>query len=215
MIDSELQKEVFRNDCFLCRPNSRLLIDVSPWGYSLAGLGPMVVGYSVIATHQHVIGLKELSRTDLENYCSYAISVADILSKKHGRCLILEHGNMAVCGIDSADRAHCFHPHFLLVPNDKCNTGPFDEYFKENKKWFKTLFEAVEYGAQQGQYVLAGTVSAGFNIYLPDGEVPRQFARGVVSEQLGLADKASWKDAPDLLLALANADELRLIFAKK
>lgn len=208
--ESDVAAEAQRHDCFLCRPKAALLVDVKQAGYALAGLGPLADGYTVVATHDHVQGLAAVSTEARRLYADYTMTIASRLSSQHGGCFIVEHGNMAVCGVgDATGRAHCLHPHFLLVPDRRCSVAPFVEYFGTDQSYFGTLAEAVEYGATRGQYVLAGDTSGMFHVFLPNGDVPRQFARALLAEQLGLVDRASWRDTPDPEWTAKNAHAVR------
>ena len=208
-ISAELKVEVARQDCFLCRPNAALLVNVGLVGYLMAGLGPLADGYAVVATHQHLRGLAEVAAEARRQYAEFAQQAASMLVERFGGCLVVEHGNMAVCGIAEEGREHCFHPHFLLIPDARCNTDSFLDYFGEHKHPFNTLAEAINFGVEKGQYVLVGKATGPFYICLPTGELPRQFARALVAEQLGVEELASWRDSPNPDWALSNAFELR------
>lgn len=207
---TDLAAEALRQDCFLCRPKAALLVDVSPAGYAVAGLGPLADGYTVVATHDHVRGLAAVPVETRRLYADYTMTVASRLSKQYGSCFIIEHGNMAICGVgDATGRAHCLHPHFLLVPDTRCSVDPFVEHFGSEHSAFGSLAEAVQYGADRGQYVLAGDTSGMFHVFLPNGDLPRQFARALLAEQLGLVDRASWRDTPDPDWTARNAHAIR------
>ncbi len=210
-ISDELQDEATRTDCFLCRPNAALLSNVSEAGYTVAGLGPLADGYAVVATHDHIEGLAEANAQLRRQYSEYATSVAERLSTEFGECFLVEHGNMAVCGIAEEGRAHCFHPHFLLIPSAELSTSPFVDYFGHDGCKFQSLIDAVNYGADRGQYLLAGKITGPFHVFLPNGELPRQFARALVAEQLGASGRASWRDMPDLQWTANNAAALRRV----
>lgn len=208
---TDATEEASRNDCFLCRPKAGLLVDVSSAGYAIAGLGPLADGYTVVATHNHVRGLAAMPAESRGQYADYTMKIASRLSQRYGGCFIVEHGNMAVCGVEDLNgRAHCLHPHFLLVPDRRCSVDPFVEYFGAEHSSFVSLVEAVQYGADRGQYVLAGDVSGLFHVFSPNGgTLPRQFARALVAEQLGIVDRASWRDTPDPDWTVRNAHAVR------
>lgn len=211
-VREELTQECHREDCFLCRPNAALLTNVGDAGYTVAGLGPLADGYAVVATHDHLRGLAEADTELRSAYSSYAQRVADRLSRHYGGCLVVEHGNMAVCGVSEEGRAHCFHPHFLMIPTPNADFGPFLDYFSTSTV-FSNLELAVGFGADRGQYVLVGASQGPFHVFLPDGEVPRQFARALVAEQLNVSHLASWKAVPDLYSTRRNAQVLRKVLS--
>lgn len=212
-VRDELAQEPARWDCFLCRPSATLLGDVGQAGYVIAGLGPLSNGYAVVATHAHLRGLAEADAKQRVAYAEYAAGIAGELAEAYGSCFVVEHGNMAVCGISEEGRAHCFHPHFLMIPGTAANIEPFLEYFGTSES-FGTLAEAVSYAADLGQYVLAGQAVGPFHVFLPRGDLPRQFARALVAEQIGVEHLASWRDVPDLPKTVANAEALRKALAR-
>jgi diadenosine tetraphosphate (Ap4A) HIT family hydrolase len=207
-VRDELWQEPARTDCFLCRPNAALLGNLGAAGYVVAGLGPLSEGYAVVATYSHLRGLAEAGAEQRVAYAEYASDIARELAVVYGSCFVVEHGNMAVCGISEEGRAHCFHPHFLMIPGTSANAEPFLEYFGTSNP-FDTLAEAIAYAADRGQYVLAGQATGPFHVFFPEGDLPRQFARALVAEQIGVEHLASWRDEPDLLRTVANAVALR------
>lgn len=212
-VRDELHHESTRHDCFLCRPNAALLGDVGVAGYAVAGLGPLSDGYAVVATHGHLRGLEEADGALRTAYADYAVRVANALARAYGSCFVVEHGNMAVCGISEEGRAHCFHPHFLMIPGVPADTRPFLDYFGASTP-FGTLAEAINFAADRGQYVLAGDAAGPFHVFFPDGDLPRQFARALVAEQIGAMRLASWRDEPDLPRTVANAKALREVLSR-
>ena len=209
----EVLQEAKRSDCFLCRPNAALLGRLGRSGYLLAGLGPLADGYAVVASHAHLRGLKDAGPDLRLAYSNFAAESAQTLAEQFGACFVVEHGNMAVCGIPEEGREHCFHPHFLLIPASGLSVEPFLDYFGRSTV-FETLHAAIEFGIDKGQYVLAGHSEGPFHVFLPDGELPRQFARGLVAEQLDQSELASWRDQPNLAWTLANAELLKEIFTR-
>lgn len=209
-IRDELQQECNRQDCFLCRPNAALLVHVGEVGYVVSGVGPLADGYAVLATHDHLSGLKEVDPEFLGRYAKYAAKVASILAKEYGGCLVVEHGNMAVCGVSEEGRKHCLHPHFLLIPDKRLNINSFLEFFPQFTS-FENIEEALIFASSCNQYIFAGLASGPFYVFVPNAELPRQFARGLVAEQLEVEHLASWKDAPSLENALSNAIRNRRI----
>jgi len=212
-VRDELAQEPARKDCFLCRPSANLLGDIGQAGYVVAGLGPLSTGYAVIATHAHLRGLAEADAAQRVAYAEYAAGIANELAAAYDSCFVVEHGNMAVCGISEEGRAHCFHPHFLVIPGTAANVEPFLEYFGTSES-FDTLADAVSYAADLGQYVLAGQAAGPFHVFFPRGDLPRQFARALVAEQIGVEHLASWRDVPDLPKTVANAEALRKALAR-
>jgi hypothetical protein len=213
MIESRegIESEALRHDCFLCRPSAGLVVDVGVGGYTLAGLGPLAPGYAIVATHGHLAGLAAASRELLRQYADYTVGVVAKIAAHFGSCFVVEHGNMAVCGVSDEGRVHCFHPHFLLVPDPRCSVDPFAQLNWHDRRECDTLFEALDYGSRQGQYILAGPSGGPYSIYLSKGELPRQFARALLAEQLGKPELSSWRTVPDVAQTVQNAVALRAL----
>jgi len=79
--------------CFLCEPDDQLVFLRSHAGIALAGLGPLVAGYSVVGTRQHVACLSGLDIRSRRQYLAFAENVRSVFAAKYGGCLLSEHGN--------------------------------------------------------------------------------------------------------------------------
>lgn len=202
------QEETNRRDCFLCRPSARLLIDCSRDHFTVAGLGPLVDGYVLVATKDHVERLGR-SVEHASGFADYVQSIRALLAAECGGCLLTEHGNMPVCGIESEHSAHCFHPHVLLFPGRHHIRAEAERYFGGRVMEFTSLASAFEHGAQLQQYLLVSEADADFAVYEPVDGLPRQFARALVAESLATPERASWRDFPGIDLALENAARVR------
>jgi hypothetical protein len=86
---------------------------------------------------------------------------------------------------------------------------PFARLNWQDTRSFKTLLGALEHGSKQGQYILAGPNGGPYSVYLPSGDLPRQFARALLAEQLGQPDLASWRTVPNVDQTVQNAVALR------
>ena len=205
----EIEGEAARTDCFLCRPSGLLLADVSSEGFAVAGLGPLCDGYTVVATCHHLRGLAEAAPSYRDRFAQYVARLADTLKKRYGACFLVEHGNTEICGISPADRPHSFHPHILLIPDARCSVLPFQDYFGAPGTRFASLSEAIAGAADKGAYLFVGPVDGPLFTFESLSESPRQLARGLIAEQLGVVGRASWRDDPGLEWSLSNAVELR------
>ena len=209
---SLLAHELQRKDCFLCRPASALLIDVAETAFAIAGLGPIVDGYSVVATVDHIRSLGNEREDMLAKYCQFATEYRAKLSRRFGSCLVTEHGNMALCDIDEARHIHCFHPHLLYFPGVREISSAVYEEFGTPKK-FASLQRAIEAGGATRQYLLLSPDEDTHLIFEPKDEIPRQYARALVAESMNRESLASWRNSPGIDWAIANAMTLRRIIS--
>src|ERR1700727_2523941 len=93
--------------CFLCLPSPELLFLESENFYALAGLGPVVDGYCVIAAKSHVKSMADVPAVLSDERDAFVTLVRNKLIAMHGTCLITEHGRMTVCAAEHD--YHCFH----------------------------------------------------------------------------------------------------------
>ncbi len=207
------QHEFERTDCFLCRPLSTLLVQVSTDAYTMAGLGPLCDGYAITSAIDHIEGLKSLDKSALKRYAEYAESVQRTLAQKFGNCVLTEHGNMPICNVhsDAHAQSHCYHPHFLMFPAKFDPMKSFWEYFCGPGRGFASLYEALVYGVSQKHYILVSPRIGRFEVFVPVDGLPRQLARGLVAESLGTEKLADWRSRPNFDWSLKNAALLREI----
>ena len=191
----------------------KLVFDRKQYGFGMAGLGPIVRGYSIVASPHHAQSLAEISATDLIGYLAYATEIRENLTAYYGNCLLTEHGNTPLCQVDDAKSIHCFHPHFLLFPNAPDIVPAAIDYFGSCKR-FTNLTEAINATQDAEQYILISPNKTDYYLFLPTSGFPRQFIRMLVAEAIGKPHLASWRDHPNLDEAVTNSDQNRLILSK-
>jgi len=201
--------EVGRTDCFLCRPAARLLADVGPESFTMAGIGPLTPCYAIVSTIEHLDQLKDTAA--IEKFAAYAAEIRRALINEYGSCLLTEHGHSPLCTLADAQTIHCFHPHVLLFPGAPGIQDNAAQSFKNESNIFSSLSDALKYGRNLDQYFLVSDTPASFSVYPAGGGLPRQFARVLVAEQLGIVEQASWRDFPALQEAEKNAAHLKEI----
>lgn len=217
MTKNEIEKfeeyEIARNDCFLCRPASRLLIDIEKDFFAIAGLGPITKGYTIVATTQHIQKLDSEER--IVEFARYVSKVRELLIGKFGSCLLTEHGHSPLCTLSEGNQnIHCFHPHVLLFPTASSVLEATNNYFDSNGHVFETLDDALRFGAKLSQYLLVSENIDTFVIFPAENGLPRQFARALVAEAHGSIDLASWRAYPFAAAAEENAKQVRELKAE-
>lgn len=105
-----------RKACFLCRPDPSLVYAADADFFAMCGYGPVVPGYSIVASRRHISSCADLSGLEKMRLGGFVSSVSKLISM-YGRPVITEHGRVPICDYlhDSAD-AHCYHAHLLLFP---------------------------------------------------------------------------------------------------
>jgi hypothetical protein len=201
--------EVERTDCFLCRPVARLLADVGPESFTMAGIGPLTPCYAIVSTVEHLDQLKDTEA--IEKFATYADGIRRALVAVYGSCVLTEHGHSPLCTLANTHTVHCFHPHVLLFPGAPGIQGSATQSLQNEASTFTSLADALKFGRDLDQYLLVSDTPTSFSVFPAEGGLPRQFARGLVAEALGNIDHASWREFPALEEAVANAAKLKAI----
>ena len=165
----------------------------------MLGLGPIVEGYSLIATTRHFPSMIDLPAEEVPSLVEFTAKIRGILKPVFGEAVITEHGRVAPC-IDpqtDAKEAHCFHAHRLVFPTEVDFTSVFQEHnleveeyssFLQCKIGFKWEEEYLYYERPDGSCLIAPA----------PGKIVRQFFRHKIADALGHPELASWKDYPML-----------------
>jgi diadenosine tetraphosphate (Ap4A) HIT family hydrolase len=197
--------------CFLCLPPSDLLFLDSQNFYALAGLGPVVDGYCLMAAKPHVKSMADLPPALFAERAGFVSLVRDKLAAMYGSCLITEHGRMAICETDEHDH-HCFHAHLLVFPGVPDISVLAESYFAASQV-FTSLETALAQAAGHPEYLLISPDPNRFLVYSTPLNAPRQLARYLVAWKTGNSHLADWKTWPQRERAIAIAETLRSAFA--
>jgi diadenosine tetraphosphate (Ap4A) HIT family hydrolase len=193
--------------CFLCEPSTELVFLESQNFYALAGLGPVVDGYSVIAAKAHSMSMADIPPALSADRDAFLADVRTRLVGQYGSCLITEHGRMAVCAAGEHDH-HCFHAHFLAFPGTEDVSDLASSYFA-NSAEFSTLEAAFAEAVLHPEYLLISPNPNRFYILSTPLNAPRQLARHLVSWKSGNPHLADWKTWPQRERAILIAQTLR------
>jgi hypothetical protein len=151
--DRRIDSGAILEDCFLCLPDSDLLIHQGRYINVIAGLGPIVQNYCVVSSRSHVVSL-----ADLFAVCPGAIDeivqCRQVLEARLGPILLTEHGRVPVCRNDRDEHErHCYHAHALLFPKSpSIEISMYDFYL--NSTVCSTLPDALEYAKSTETYAL-------------------------------------------------------------
>ena len=194
-------------NCFLCAPPSDLVFRESEHFIALAGLGPVVDGYCVVAAKAHTRSMADIPRSLELQRSSFVNGLRQELTAKFGSCLVTEHGRMAVCGSDEHDH-HCFHAHFLFFPGAPDIAQEAVSYFLTVRD-FDALEDALQAGSLLEEYFLVSPTMDRYSIFATPLNAPRQLARVLVASRMGNLEQADWKLHPNREASLRIADTLR------
>jgi hypothetical protein len=210
-----MTKAVDKDGCFLCSPESGLVYASNRSGFALCGLGPIVPGYSLVATHTHVRSAADVEAGEVDHFVEFASLTRKNLAGQYGNCLLTEHGRLPVC-VDSSGTTdpHCYHAHFLLFPGVPDVEQRARAYFRQ-VKIVSSFHEALTTARIGDEYFLLSPDPKRFLIMTRPGKLIRQFARLVVADTLGRPELANWRQYPGHEEALVNSAGLRDLFARR
>jgi hypothetical protein len=114
--------------CFLCSPTSTLVVAEGQFTRTIAGLGPIVDNYCLIASNQHARSFADL-QTNEPSVVAELVQQRATLERHIGPILLTEHGRVPVCRYDNDQHdQHCHYAHALLflvtVSIEELASGP-------------------------------------------------------------------------------------------
>jgi|GEM_PF-6070983 len=197
-------------DCFLCTPDLDLIFSRAADSFALCGLGPLVQGYSVVATSSHTASAADAIAA-APQFVDFAESLRNVLSKEYGSCLLTEHGRLPVCTDPSGTSdPHCYHAHFLLFPGAPDVSQTARSHFRLVHS-APSLKSALKVAAKSKDYFLISPKPEEAYVMTRPGRIIRQFARVLVADALGIPTHANWRRFPDRESCAKTAAYLRAL----
>ena len=197
-------------DCFLCNPDPTLVYLQSPNFFAMTGWGPIVDGYSLIASRAHAPSMLDLSEDDVEELTDVQRLVRARLAVFSHEVVIAEHGRVALCAqaATTAHDPHCLHAHQLCFPGlHELSLGGIDAGAHQPVKF--TDWPAAWRGFDHPRAYLASIASDGSTQMLAaDRAVPRQLLRSLAVIKRGHGH-ADWRQQPRVAQARSVAERLR------
>lgn len=180
----------------------------------MLGLGPIVEGYSLIATTYHFPSMIDLPLGEIESLIDFTAHVRNLLMKPFGNAVITEHGRVAPCIDKNKDKqeAHCFHAHRLVFPTEVDFTNVFEEHNLEVQE-YSTFLECKQKFEWKGEYLYYERPDGSCLIAPAPMKLARQFFRYKIADAIGHPELASWKDYP--MLKVVERAKVKLIEAKE
>ena len=184
------------SECFLCNPNEDWVFAESPNFFAMAGLGPIVEGYSLIAFKHHVPSMLDVSSDYLGEYEAFSSRVISVISGTFGVPAITEHGRMGVCNEvnDHGADKHCFHAHQLVFPNADELEQRFLRLYPE-VSIFENRCDAARH-PMSGEYLYLESPSGKVFISRAHHPVYRQLFRQLVAHGEGCPGRFDWARFP-------------------
>jgi hypothetical protein len=181
--------------CFLCNPPRDLVYAEAAEAFALAGLGPLVPGYSVAAARSHIRSIADIA--DPRQFFAFLKTLRRSLTQQYGDCLVTEHGRLPAClGSGGATEPHCYHAHVLIFPGAPSVEALAVQHFEE-VLLFDTMEEAILAARRNAfEYFLLSSAPDRFLLMLRPRFAVRQLGRVLVATALDTPDTFDWQQFP-------------------
>jgi diadenosine tetraphosphate (Ap4A) HIT family hydrolase len=200
---------LYKDNCFFCNPDKSRIIDWSENFFAILGLGPIVEGYTIIASKQHYRSSFDIPQTLAEEHLSFKRHIRAMLAKEYGPSIMVEHGRIKACTQLEEDphEDHCFHAHQLVFPVDinLIASLQIHGYFP---KRFNSVEDATTHADPKKEYLYYENSSE--QVFVADAPIPcrRQFLRYIVALLLGKGELADWRNYPGADLICSAKEKL-------
>lgn len=185
--------------CFLCTPNQDWVYATSKNFFAMLGLGPIVEGYSLIGTKEHIPSMLDLTLEKAEELYTFSQTLRQLLQPHYGDIIITEHGRVPPCEFSSKThhRTHCFHSHRLVFPI-KVDIANSLAGLGLNVFEYPSFIECHKNFTGKGEYLYYERIDGSCLIASAPRDLVRQFFRYKVAEHVGHPEFASWTNYPRL-----------------
>lgn len=180
-----------KNHCRFCNPKEpdRILYQSKNF-YVMLSLGPIVEGYTLLVSKNHIGCCGELKEDIFDEFIFLYNKTKEILNKEYGGCIAYEHGKAGSCLIPVEGSKHCFHSHMHFIPIDLQINSLINDDFNKSIS-FNSLNEFRSYlEKNKTPYLYAddSTIKIYPNIY----EVRSQYLRHKTATAIGKDDLWDW-----------------------
>lgn len=211
MNDIDLKKDIVEKCRFCYPPDKYRILNSSKNFYVMLSLGPIVEGYLLIVTKDHIKCCAEIPSHLQGEFISLANEVEKILIEKYGGCIFYEHGQAGACLNFKDSSKHCYHAHMHCVPIsgsiNRLITNPFPK--KEVKSW-EDFFKIYSYF--QEPYFFVQDNEAFF--YIANDSPERQYLRKKAAKLCDNKEAWDWIKFPNYELITAGQQNLSNHFKK-
>jgi diadenosine tetraphosphate (Ap4A) HIT family hydrolase len=195
--------------CRFCRPpeKERILYQTEHF-YVMVSLGPIVEGYLLIVSKEHIGACLHLPTSYLKEFFLLKDKVKSILNDVYGCCLFYEHGKTGSCLITGKDHIHCFHAHLHCVPA-KVN---LNEIVKDDlvPMQFSSVSECYEKMKHVEKYLYIE--DSRICTYQPDIELRSQYLRYNLAKAVGHTELWDWVKIQNWELIYKTIDKIKPYF---
>jgi len=201
--------KTIRRACFLCDPDPELIYTENDHFVAMCGYGPVVPGYSIIATRAHVRSCADLNISELAELTRFVALVCERIGPSRA-AVITEHGRVPICDyLHGEADPHCFHAHLLLFPDAPAIAESAARH-APLRAYRPTLADALSFASTMDHYILISAPGGtSFSIFAPPEPLIRQFARSLVADAISKPELTDWRAQENREVAVRYATEFR------
>lgn len=175
--------------CRFCRPpeKERILFQTEHF-YLMVSLGPIVEGYLLIISKEHIGACLHLSEDYMEEFLVLKERVNRILTEVYGGCIFFEHGKTGSCLQSGKDHIHCYHAHLHCIPaNVDLNSIISNELTATQ---YKTVLDCYQSMSEVEKYLYVEDTR--ICTYQTETKLRSQYLRYKLAEALGCPERWDW-----------------------
>lgn len=159
----------------------------------MLGQGPVVEGYSLIFTRDHVRSMLDIRKEQIEEYLEFSSRLVMSLRTFYSGVLITEHGRTPICQSRwNGQETHCYHAHQLVFPINLDLfklVRPYAWHFDS----YKCFEEAWKRSHSIGEYLYCQEDDGTCAVIQTRNRAFRQFFRWIIADAVGHPKRANWK----------------------
>lgn len=180
------------DECFLCNPDTNLIYLSDGRFQAMLGIGPIVEGYTVLFSIDHVRSMFDLPSEQIEQFLSFRLQVIKKLTRLYGELIITEHGRVPNCDFyDLKREPHCYHAHQLLFPIQIDLKPDLYSAFRDKIMRYGSFAEAYKSCYSANEYAYYEEIN-GTSYVAQDAKYPRQYFRMLVADKIGHLERVDW-----------------------
>jgi hypothetical protein len=175
----------------------------------MLGLGPIIEGYTLLATKTHVPSMIDLPVNTVYELVKFKEQVRRELAAHYGDVIITEHGRVAPCIqiYNVQHEEHCFHAHNLVFPLSLDLTELLKKHGLKLIE-FSSFLDARENFKWSEEYYYFERIDGTCVIAFEPRRLVRQFFRYLIAEHIGKPELADWKNYPQIEVVLKARSQL-------
>ena len=175
---------------FCSRPELDRIILETESLFAMLSLGPIVEGYTIIATKDHIDCCASLPLNLLPEFTRLLEAVRSAQVAIYGAHVLYEHGRAGASHPSPDGHAHCYHAHLHCVPVNVALYDLICWHYPQHEfgSWHDLL---GWYSQHRTPYLLTGRDDS-LVLFEATDLVPRQYLRRLVAAAVGEPQRADW-----------------------